>query len=366
MSANALDNLSVLAGRRVLVTGHTGFKGSWLVVWLEQLGARVSGFSLQPPTEPSNFAVSRVEGLLERHFIGDIRDRAALASAVREAEPEVILHLAAQPIVREGYADPVGTFETNVMGTVNLLEAVRLAGRPCAVVVVSSDKCYDNREHVWGYRECDALGGYDPYSASKGGTEIVTASYRSSYFNPATHAEHGVSLASARAGNVLGGGDWASARIMTDIVAALRAGEPVRLRNPAAVRPWQHVLEPLSGYLALAARLLADPAGPACSAWNFGPLNESTVPVRDVTELAIQAWGEGRWEDVSSSANPHEAGILRLSIDKAAAELGWTPRWGIAECVTRTVSWYRSFYLDNDNDMLARCRADIAAYSAAG
>jgi CDP-glucose 4,6-dehydratase len=349
-------------GRSVFLTGHTGFKGSWLAIWLHRLGARVTGYALPPPTEPSNFVVSGVQDLVASHHEADLRDAQRVERELHAANPDIVLHLAAQALVRESYARPRETFETNILGTVNVLEAIRTRGKPCAVVVVTSDKCYENREHVWGYRECDPLGGHDPYSASKGAAEIVTAAYRRSFFPPERLGEHGVKLATARAGNVIGGGDWAKDRILCDAVRALAAGQPVPVRNPPAVRPWQHVLEPLSGYLTLAARLLAsnDPAW--CEAWNFGPLPGDDIPVRQLVDLFVSAWGSGSWEDKSDHRQPHEAGLLRLSIDKAIGRLDWRPRWSIAEAVVRTAHWYRRSYDEGGHQMLAACRDDIAAW----
>ena len=352
------------AGKTVFLTGHTGFKGSWLAIWLHRLGARVTGFSLMPETTPNNFTVSGVQSLMDRHIIGDIRDAARLKSAMIDCQPDYVFHLAAQALVRESYAEPAATFDTNVMGTVNVLEAVRAVGKPMSVVVVSSDKCYENLEHNTGYVETDAMGGYDPYSASKGATELVVSSWRRSFFPADRIAEHGVSLASGRAGNVLGGGDWAVDRIMTDIVAALSAGKPVELRNPEAVRPWQHVLEPLSGYLEIAAKMNEDPAAKWAEGWNFGPTDASALPVRRIVELAIEAWGSGSWRDISTTANPHEAGLLKLNIDKAANVLGWQPRWPIETCIDKTMGWFR-MQENSDNEMRKACLADIDAYMAA-
>jgi CDP-glucose 4,6-dehydratase len=352
------------AGRSVFLTGHTGFKGSWLAVWLHHLGAKVAGYALAPPTEPSNFRAADVRSLLWKHFEADVRDAAALDEAVKSAAPDVIFHLAAQSLVRESYVNPRHTFDVNVLGTLGLLDAVRAMGRPCAVIVVTSDKCYENREQMWGYREIDPLGGYDPYSASKGAAEIAVAAYRRSFFPTHRLAEHGVKLATARAGNVIGGGDWAKDRIITDIVRHLEAVEPVPVRSPAAVRPWQHVLEPLAGYLTLAARMLQSEEPSWCDAWNFGPLPGDEIPVRRLVELFLESWGEGTWRDASDARQPHEAGTLRLNIDKAINQLGWRPRWRVSEAVQRTGEWYRRFYRHEQANMREACLADIDQYGA--
>ncbi|MCE5302029.1 MAG: CDP-glucose 4,6-dehydratase [Planctomycetaceae bacterium] len=353
------------SGRSALVTGHTGFKGSWLAVWLHRLGAHVSGYALAPPTDPSNFQASGVRGLLQHHYQADILDADSLDRALDETRPEIVFHLAAQPLVRESYQDPRRTFAVNVQGTVELLDAIRRAGRPCVVVAVSSDKCYENREQLWGYREIDPLGGFDPYSASKGAMEIAAAAYRRSFFPADRIAEHGVKLATARAGNVLGGGDWAKDRIVVDAVEHLQSGQAVPVRNPTSVRPWQHVLEPLSGYLALAARMLESDDPQWCEAWNFGPMSGDQATVRRLVELLVDAWGCGTWQDRSRADQPHEAGLLRLNIDKAIHRLGWRPRWTLAETVRRTAAWYRRFYVDRPSSMLEACRADIDAYENA-
>ncbi len=362
-AANSQVHLGqAFAGRSVFVTGHTGFKGSWLSIWLSALGARVSGYALAPPTSPSNFAASAVRDLLAAHHEADLRDIASLRGALQAAAPDVVFHLAAQPLVRQSYAQPRETFDVNVMGTVNLLEAVRVLGRPCVVLVITSDKCYENREQTWGYRECDAMGGHDPYSASKGAAEIAVAAYRRSFFPPAQLPRHGVKLASVRAGNVIGGGDWAKDRIITDVVRHLQAGQPVPVRSPRAIRPWQHVLEPLGGYLTLAARMLQSDDTALCDAWNFGPLPGEEVPVAQLVELFVQAWGDGAWQDVSDRQAPHEAGVLRLCIDKAIDQLAWRPRWSVAEAVRRTAQWFRRYYASPAPDALAACRQDIEAY----
>lgn len=348
-------------GRSVFVTGHTGFKGSWLALWLQRLGAKVTGYATKPPTTPSNFEVSGIRELLAEHHEADIRDRARLSAALQKAAPDVVFHLAAQSLVRESYRSPYDTFEVNTQGTAAVLEALRLLGRPCAVVIVTSDKCYENEDRSSARRESDALGGYDPYSASKGAAEIVTASYRRSFFPPDQIVKHGVRVASARAGNVIGGGDWAKDRIVPDMVDALTGERPVPVRNPDAVRPWQHVLEPLSGYLTLAARLLrADPAD-FCTAWNFGPAEGKEAPVRRLVEGFIEAWGGGTWADRRDPAAPHEAPLLSLSIEKARSQLKWTPRWSLEEAVRRTATWYRRFRKD-PGQARASCLDDIAAF----
>ncbi len=278
----------------------------------------------------------------------------------------MVFHLAAQSLVRESYQNPRDTFEVNILGTVGVLEAVRLVGRPCVVVVVSSDKCYENVEQVWGYREIDPLGGFDPYSASKGAVEIVAAAYRRSFFHPGAIQRHGVKLATARAGNVIGGGDWARDRIIPDVVAHLAAGQPVPVRSPNSVRPWQHVLEPLSGYLTLAARMLESDDLRWCDAWNFGPLPGNDVPVRRLVELFLQTWGEGSWQDVRRPDQPYEAAALRLSIDKAIHQLDWRPRWDVAEAVRRSAQWYRQFHRRELPSMCEACLREIEEYERAG
>lgn len=324
-------------GRTVLVTGHTGFKGSWLSLWLTDLGASVVGYALDPPTDPNAFTAM---GLGDRltDVRADVRDAEQLAAVVAEHRPEIVFHLAAQPLVRASYDEPRYTYETNVMGTVNVFEAVRATPAVRAVVNITSDKCYENREWVFAYRENDAMGGYDPYSSSKGCAELVTSAYERSFFS----AEGGPLLASARAGNVIGGGDWAADRIVPDSVAALAAGRSILVRNPEAVRPWQHVLEPLSGYLAIGARLLAGDcsvAGP----WNFGPGAAGNVSVQDLVAALVRAWGEGGWHTPAERpAEPHEARTLKLDATKAADELGWLPTWDIERAVEATAEWYRA------------------------
>lgn len=352
------------AGRSVLVTGHTGFKGSWLALWLARMGARVTGYALAPPTCPSNFEASCVRDVLTAHHEADIRDADKLSKAVRKSAPSVIFHLAAQSLVRDSYRDPRQTFDVNVMGTVILLECVRTLRHSCVILVVTSDKCYENQEKMDGYKETDPMGGFDPYSASKGAAEIAIASYRRSFFNPSCLQDHGVKLASARAGNVIGGGDWAPDRIGTDIVNALCVGRPVPVRNPRAIRPWQYVLEPLSGYLTVAARMLTSDDPKWCCAWNFGPSSEEQLTVAELVKLYCSAWGQGNLKDMNCPSAPHEAGILRLNIDQAVRELSWRPRWTIAEAVARTVDWYRVFYQTRSAYMREHCLADITAYES--
>jgi len=354
---------AAFAGKSVFLTGHTGFKGSWLSIWLHQMGAKVSGYALAPESNPSNFQVSGVQKLLARHYEADLRDMPALRQAIVESQPDVIFHLGAQALVRPSYQTPRETFETNVMGTCNVLECVRERARPCTVIIVTSDKCYENREQLWGYRECDAMGGHDPYSASKGTAELVVASYRRSFFPAAKSAEHQIKVASARAGNVIGGGDWARDRIVPDIVQSITAGKPIAVRSPRSVRPWQHVLEPLSGYLTLAARLLNDDNPALCDGWNFGPNVEGNACVKDLVETFLETWGSGTWEDKSDPNQLHEAHLLRLSIEKAVMQLGWRPVWAFRETIRQTAAWYRKFYEGSRGAMHEACLADIARFT---
>lgn len=348
-------------GRRVLVTGHTGFKGAWLSVWLHGLGAEVTGYSLPPDQKNGVFETAGVSSLLNGDHQADIRDSLALSRVVHETEPEVIFHLAAQPLVRESYVIPRETHETNYMGTCNLLEAVRTMSRPCAVVVVTTDKCYENQEQVWGYREIDRLGGHDPYSASKAAAELVAASYRESFFSVSELGKHGVGIATARAGNVIGGGDWAKDRIVPDMVRSCLDNRPVTIRNPHAVRPWQHVLEPLHGYLRIAALLLEGHASVA-SAWNFGPANEGLRTVGDLVSLFHKLWGAGEWHQ-DNFDQPHETSFLSLTIDKAINHLGWNPTWDFRTTIGKTVDWYRA-QDQGDISMLEYCRKDIKNFES--
>lgn len=334
-------NPAFWSGKKVFVTGHTGFKGSWLSLWLQQLGAEVTGYALQPPTIPSLFEAAQVARGMNS-LTGDIRDGDALAAALRAVAPDIVIHMAAQALVRYSYVNPVETYATNVMGTVHLLEAVRQAGSVRAIVNVTSDKCYENREWVWGYRENEAMGGYDPYSSSKGCAELVAAAYRNSFFNPQDYAKHGVALASARAGNVIGGGDWADDRLIPDIMRAIVQGRPVNIRSPHAIRPWQHVLEPLSGYLMLAQNLYEEGVNYA-EGWNFGPDDADAKPVQWIADNLTTAWGEGASWVRDGGNHPHEAHYLKLDCSKAKARLGWAPRWRLEQTLSKIVEWHKAF-----------------------
>ena len=332
--------MSVWSGKRVFLTGHTGFKGSWLALWLSDLGAEVTGFALPPPTTPSLFEEARL-GDVVRHIEGDVRDLDAVTAAMGVARPDVVFHLAAQPLVRLSYEEPVETYATNVMGTVHVLEAIRRIGGVAAALCVTSDKCYENREWVWPYRESDQMGGHDPYSSSKGCSELAIAAYRRSYFDPARYASHGLCLASARAGNVIGGGDWALDRLVPDIIRAMRAGARPEIRSPHSIRPWQHVLEALGGYILLTERLLAGETSKA-EGWNFGPAEEDALPVRWIVDRLTRLWdGSGEW-DTPAGGQPHEAGMLKLDCSKARAELGWRPVMNLDMALDRVVEWHRA------------------------
>ncbi len=358
-SAGSLPDTGFWRGKKVFLTGHTGFKGGWLSLWLSMLGARVTGYALAPPTVPSLFELCRVGELVDS-VIGDVRDAEKLACALQAAAPEVVIHMAAQPLVRDSYVNPVETYGINVMGTVHLLDAVRRCPGVKAVVNVTTDKCYENREWIWGYRENEPMGGYDPYSNSKGCAELVTSAYRNSFFNPACYQNHGVAVATARAGNVIGGGDWAADRLVPDAVGALMRGEPIRIRNPHAIRPWQHVLEPLSGYLLLAQRLHEDGARFA-SAWNFGPADDDAKPVEWIVRNLCAAWGGDQSYQIDKGEHPHEAHYLKLDCSKACSELGWQPRWKLGEALERIVEWTRAY--QGNEELREVCLRQIAAYA---
>ncbi len=331
--------------KSVLVTGHTGFKGSWLALWLHELGAKVTGLALPPNTEPSHFDLIRLQDLVT-HVEGDIRDDEILKKTFEEAKPEIVFHLAAQALVRDSYDKPKTTFDTNIGGTVNVLEAIRHCSSVRVAVVITSDKCYENREWVWGYRENDPMGGHDPYSASKGAAEIVCAAYRRSFFDPHGRGPH-PGFATARAGNVIGGGDWAKDRLIPDCIRALFGGEPIIVRYPNATRPWQHVLDPLSGYLLLAKRLLEDPVRFSGS-WNFGPGDGGQISVIELANQFVKAWGSGQIDTPPSEQKaPHEVHLLKLCIDKAIRELRWQPSVDSTAAIGWTVDWYKAWHLKN-------------------
>jgi len=345
-------------GKRVFLTGHTGFKGSWMALWLQQMGANVTGFALAPPTSPALFEVARVaDGMTS--IIGDIRNAQTLEEALVDTDPEIVIHMAAQPLVRASYDDPVGTYATNVMGTVHLLEAVRKAPGVRAVCVVTTDKCYENREWVWGYREDEAMGGYDPYSNSKGCAELVVSAYRRSFFSDGSSP----AVASGRAGNVIGGGDWAVDRLVPDILRAVAEDQKVLVRNPLAIRPWQHVLEPVGGYLVLCQALWNDPEA-AAQAWNFGPRDDDAQPVQWIVEQMCSLWGENAGWTRDESVQPHEARYLKLDISKARAGLRWQPRWSLGEALDRIVAWHRAWI--SGTDMHEFCHSELKRFASAG
>jgi CDP-glucose 4,6-dehydratase len=336
----------VYKNRRVLVTGHTGFKGAWISLLLHKLGAKVFGYALTPPTNPSLFEIAKIDELITS-YTGDVRDSAYLDKIIKEVKPEIIIHMAAQPLVRESYKNPVETYEINVMGTVNLLQAVRHTEGVKVVLNVTTDKCYENKEWFWGYRENEPMGGYDPYSNSKACSELVTSSFRSSFFNPADFDKHGVAVASARAGNVIGGGDWAADRLIPDFIRAITNGEEIFIRNPNATRPWQHVLEPISGYLTLCAKLFEE--GPKyAEGWNFGPEDADAKNVGWIIGKVCGLWGEGASYKIDNGNHPHEANYLKLDCSKAKTLLNWHPRWSVEQALESIVEWTKA-YRNNDD-----------------
>lgn len=348
----------VFQGRRVLVTGHTGFKGSWLSIWLHELGAEVIGVGLDPYTEKDNFVLSGIGRKIKADIRADIRDGGRMKEIFAQYQPEIIFHLAAQPLVRLSYEIPVETYETNVMGSINIMEAARVTDSVKVVVMITTDKCYENREQLWGYRENEPMGGYDPYSSSKGAAEIAISSWRRSFFNPADYGKsHHVAIASCRAGNVVGGGDWAKDRIIPDCIRALEADQPIEIRSPKAIRPWQHVLEPLSGYLLLASKMWEEPTR-YCEGWNFGPRMEGITPVWEVATLLTQFYGKGTLKDVSDPNALHEAKLLMLDISKARFQLGWQPHTDIKQCLQLTADWYKRY---RHEDVYRLCVSQIDA-----
>lgn len=345
-------------GKRVLVTGHTGFKGSWLSIWLHELGADVIGVAKEPFSERDNFVLSGIGQKIKADIRADICDGERMKEIFREYQPEIVFHLAAQPLVRLSYEIPVETYQTNVMGTINILEAIRTTDSVKVGVMITTDKCYENKEQIWGYRENEPMGGYDPYSSSKGAAEIAIASWRNSFFNPAQYEKHGKSIASVRAGNVIGGGDWALDRIIPDCIKALEAGKTIDIRSPKAIRPWQHVLEPLSGYMFLAQKMWIEPTR-YCEGWNFGPRAESISTVWDVATKVIENYGECELRDLSDPAALHEAKLLMLDISKAKFQLGWEPRMDINQTVELTVDWYKRY---RDERVYDVCVGQIKEY----
>lgn len=327
-------------GKNVFVTGHTGFKGTWMCLLLNKMGANVTGYALDPPTQPSLFEQTGVASEIN-NIIGDVRDLDTLKQHLQDVKPDIVIHMAAQPLVRESYKIPVETYETNVMGTVNVLEAVRSVDCVRSVVNVTTDKCYENKEWHWGYREDEPMGGYDPYSNSKGCSELVTAAYRNSYFNPNEYNQHKVAVASARAGNVIGGGDWAGDRLIPDFIRAIMKGEKVVIRSPYAIRPWQHVLEPVSGYLTLAKALFEDGVK-YVGGWNFGPNDTDAKNVEWITKSICDLWGNGADFEIDKKPQPHEANYLKLDCSKAKAELGWEPKWDISKTLKSIVDWTKT------------------------
>jgi CDP-glucose 4,6-dehydratase len=354
------DFSSFYKGKKVFLTGHTGFKGSWLSMWLSSLGAEVTGYALNPPTKPSLFEKCGISSLV-KNVIGDVRDLEKLSEEMKKAAPDIVIHMAAQPLVRDSYKIPVETYSINVMGTVHVLEAARNCPSVKAVVNVTTDKCYENKEWLWGYRENESMGGYDPYSNSKGCSELVTASYRNSFFNPGNYGKtHHVALASARAGNVIGGGDWAADRLIPDIVKSFVEGRKVLIRSPHSIRPWQHVLEPLSGYLLLA-KMLYEKGPEYAEGWNFGPDDADAKPVEWIVNEICGKWGGNASYEIDKNPQPHEASYLKLDCSKAKTSLGWHPKWNLSVALDKIVEWTKTCMADGD--LRAMCMKQIREYS---
>jgi CDP-glucose 4,6-dehydratase len=345
-------------GKKVLITGHTGFKGSWLSIWLHSIGAEVVGISLDPVTEKDNYVLSKIGDKIQADLRCDIRDGQLIKDVFKEYKPEIVFHLAAQPLVRLSYETPVETYEVNVMGTINILEAIKVTESVKVGVMTTTDKCYENREQIWGYRENEAMGGFDPYSSSKGAAEIAIASWRNSFFNPEHYDKHHKSISSVRAGNVVGGGDWALDRIIPDCIKALEAGKAIDIRSPSAIRPWQHVLEPLGGYLLLAMKMWNEPAK-YCEGWNFGPNAESIANVWKVASSVIDSYGSGSLKDISDPNDLHEAKLLMLDISKAKFKLGWTPKLNLNQTIELTVDWYKRY---KNEDVYSVCLKQLEFY----
>lgn len=356
VSIDIFDNF--FAGKRVLVTGHTGFKGSWLSIWLHELGAEVIGVGLDPYSDKDNFVLSGIGEKIVADLRADIRDAKAMGEIFRTYQPEIVFHLAAQPLVRYSYDEPVMTWETNVMGTIHVMEAFRKCPSAKVAVMITTDKCYENREQHHAYTEDEPMGGYDPYSSSKGADEIAISSWRRSFMNPAEYEKHGKAIASVRAGNVIGGGDWAKDRIIPDCIRAIEAGEPIKIRNRHAVRPWQHVLEPLRGYMMLAKKMWEEPTQ-YCEGWNFGPEMDAVVPVWDVATMLVDAYGRGALLDQTDPNAVHEANLLMLDITKVSLRLGWTPKMTTEECIALTADWYKRYTVE---DVYQLCIEEIIKY----
>jgi CDP-glucose 4,6-dehydratase len=356
-----MENLvNTYKNKKIFLSGHTGFKGSWMLAWLHLLGCQIKGYSLTPEHSEDLYNVIDGDDLCQS-VIADIRDKQRLENEILDFQPDFVFHLAAQPLVRRSYNDPITTYETNVMGTAYLLEAVKKLKKPCSVILITTDKVYENKEWVYPYRENDRLGGYDPYSASKAAAELIISSYRNSFFNPDTYTSHQKGIAVARAGNVIGGGDWSEDRLIPDIIKALKANEKIVVRNPNAVRPWQHVLEPIKGYLQLGAKLAEQPVK-FSQAYNFGPYMADTLTVGEVVQKAIAIWGGGEIEIQQNKLAPHEAGLLKLDINKAVNDLEWRPRLNAEQAITNTIEWYKTFLKGEMADMKSFVNNQITFY----